>query len=171
MINHQNAVPDSGPGYDPNPESTQPFSGFGVKWEKEGEAMFTPNEYGQKSPLPFTNSFTVDDKESYNLKTKNSAKLTLSLLDGWTDAVNEQKSTVSANFQSLSIALDQLRNSIFNHSRALGRISDTDYATEATALAKTKLKAQTSISILSKGMESKFSVGQLLQGVKISKKL
>ncbi|MEC8243548.1 MAG: flagellin [Verrucomicrobiota bacterium] len=171
IINHQGAVPDSGPGYDPTPASTQPFGNFGVKWEKEGEAMFTPNEDGKKTPFPFTNSFTVDDKESYNLKTKSSAKLTLSLLDSWTDAVNEQKSTVSANFKSLSIALDQLRNSIYNHSRALGRISDTDYATEATALAKTKLKAQTTISILSKGMESKFSVGQLLQGVKVSKKL
>ena len=121
--------------------------------------MFTPNEDGKKTPFPFTNSFTVDDKESYNLKTKSSAKLTLSLLDSWTDAVNEQKSTVSANFKSLSIALDQLRNSIYNHSRALGRISDTDYATEATALAKTKLKAQTTISILSKEWNQNFQLG------------
>ena len=52
-INHQNAVPDSGTGYDPTPASTQPFGNFGVKWEKEGEAMFTPNEDGKKlrSPL------------------------------------------------------------------------------------------------------------------------
>ena len=52
IINHQGAVPDSGPGYDPTPASAQPFGNFGIKWEKEGEAMFTPNEDGKQSPFP-----------------------------------------------------------------------------------------------------------------------
>ena len=85
-INHQNAVPDSGPGYDPTPASAQPFGNFGIKWEKEGEASHAPNEDGKQTPFPY-NSFTVDDKESS--KDKKLCKINSKLLDR-DDVMNEQ---------------------------------------------------------------------------------
>ena len=67
-INHQNAVPDSGAGYDPTQHLHNLWEFWG-KMGKEGEAMFTPNEDGKQSRFPLQ-IHSVDDKESYNLKTK-----------------------------------------------------------------------------------------------------
>ena len=118
----------------------------------------------------FTNSITVDDKESYNLKSTSSSQLTLNLLENWMNSLNEQKAIVSANLQTLNVSVEKLQNSLANFSTAISRISDTDYAYETTELVKNQIKAESSISILSKANENKFSIGQLLEGVQISKK-
>ena len=118
----------------------------------------------------FTNSITVDDKESYNLKSTSSSQLTLNLLENWMNSLNEQKAIVSANLQTLNVSVEKLQNSLANFSTAISRISDTDYASETTELVKNQIRAESSISILSKANENKFSIGQLLEGVQISKK-
>ena len=171
VVTHKEAVPDSGDGYEStiNP-STDPLDRFGLKWEKEGIPMTIPNEGGEELVFKFTNSITVDDKESYNLKSTSSSQLTLNLLENWMNSLNEQKAIVSANLQHLNVSVEKLQNSLANFSTAISRISDTDYASETTELVKNKIKAESSISILSKANESKFSIGQLLEGVKISKK-
>ena len=171
IITHKEAVPDSGVGYDPtiNP-STNPLGNFGLKWEKEGIPMTIPNEGGEELVFKFTNSITVDDKESYNLKSTSSSQLTLNLLENWMNSLNEQKAIVSANLQTLNVSVEKLQNSLANFSTAISRISDTDYASETTELVKNQIKAESSISILSKANENKFSIGQLLEGVQISKK-
>ncbi|MAK45733.1 MAG: hypothetical protein CMI24_00515 [Opitutae bacterium] len=171
VVTHKEAVPDSGDGYEPtiNP-STEPLDRFGLKWEKEGIPMTIPNEGGEELVFKFTNSITVDDKKSYNLKNTSSSQLTVNLLENWMNSLNEQKAIVSANLQTLNVSVEKLQNSLANFSTAISRISDTDYASETTELVKNQLKAESSISILSKANENKFSIGQLLEGVKISKK-
>jgi flagellin len=170
IISHKDAVPDSGTGYDPvlNP-STNPLDMFGLKWEKEGISMTTPNEEGKEVVFQFTNSITIDDKNSYNLRNASSAQLTLNLLENWLGELNDQTSTVSTNLHSLNVSIEKLQNSLANYTSAVSRISDTDYASETTNFVKNQIRAESSVSILSKGNENKISIGQLLEGVKIAK--
>ena len=167
IITHKEAVPDSGDGYDPTPASTKPFDNFEVKWEKEGIPLTIPNENGEELVFKFTNSLTIDDKESYNLRSNSSSKLTLSLLENWVDRINEQRATVSSNLNTLNVSVEKLQTSLANYSNAVSRISDTDYAKESTTLVKNKIRTENSISILSKANDNKFSIGQLLEGIQI----
>ena len=168
IITHKEAVPDSGTGYDPNVgASSNTLEHFGLKWEKEGIPLTIPNEDGEELVFKFTNSLTIDDKESYNLRSNSSSKLTLSLLENWVDRINEQRATVSSNLNTLNVSVEKLQTSLANYSNAVGRISDTDYAKETTTLVKNKIRTENSISILSKANDNKFSIGQLLEGIQI----
>ena len=168
IITHKEAVPDSGTGYDPNVgASSNPLEHFGLKWEKEGIPLTIPNEDGEEKVFKFTNSLTIDDKESYNLRSNSSSKLTLSLLENWVDRINEQRATVSSNLNTLNVSVEKLQTSLANYSNAVSRISDTDYAKETTTLVKNKIRTENSISILSKANDNKFSIGQLLEGIQI----
>ena len=168
IITHKEAVPDSGDGYDPTPASTKPFDdNFEVKWEKEGIPLTIPNEDGEELVFKFTNSLTIDDKESYNLRSDSSSKLTLRLLENWVDKINEQRATVFSNLNTLNVSVEKLQTSLANYSNAVSRISDTDYAKETTTLVKNKIRTENSISILSKANDNKFSIGQLLEGIQI----
>ena len=168
IITHKEAVPDSGTGYDPNVgASSNPLEHFGLKWEKEGIPLTIPNEDGEELVFKFTNSLTIDDKESYNLRSNSSSKLTLSLLENWVDRINEQRATVSSNLNTLNVSVEKLQTSLANYSNAVSRISDTDYAKETTKLVKNKIRTENSISILSKANDNKFSIGQLLEGIQI----
>ena len=168
IITHKEAVPDSGTGYDPNVgASSNTLEHFGLKWEKEGIPLTIPNEDGEEIVFKFTNSLTIDDKESYNLRSNSSSKLTLSLLENWVDRINEQRATVSSNLNTLNVSVEKLQTSLANYSNAVGRISDTDYAKETTTLVKNKIRTENSISILSKANDNKFSIGQLLEGIQI----
>ena len=86
------------------------------------------------------------------------------------DTLNEQRSAVSANLQTLNISIEKLQSSLANYSNALSRITDTDYATETTQLVQSQIKSESSMAILAKGNEHKFSIGQLLEGVQIPMK-
>ena len=66
--------------------------------------------------------------------------------------------------------VEKLQNSLANFSTAISRISDTDYASETTELVKNQLKAESSISILSKANENKFSDWPIVGGRKDFKK-
>ena len=171
IITHKEAVPDSGTGYDPNVDaSSNPLEHFGIKWEKEGIPLTIPNENGEELVFQFTNSITIDDKDSYNIRHSNSSRLTLNLLQNWMDTLNEQRSAVSANLQTLNISIEKLQSSLANYSNALSRITDTDYATETTQFVQSQIKSESSMAILAKGNEHKFSIGQLLEGVQIPMK-
>ena len=168
IITHKEAVPDSGTGYDPNVgASSNTLEHFGLKWEKEGIPLTIPNEDGEELVFKFTNSLTIDDKESYNLRSDSSSKLTLRLLENWVDKINEQRATVSSNLNTLNVSVEKLQTSLANYSNAVSRISDTDYAKETTTLVKNKIRTENSISILSKANDNKFSIGQLLEGIQI----
>ena len=169
IISHKDAVPDSGTGYDPASPSTNPLNKFGLKWEKEGISMNTPNEDGKEMLFQFTNSITIDDKNSYNLRNTSSAQLSLNLLENWLGELNNQTSTVNANLHSLNVSIEKLQNSLASYTSAVSRISDTDYASETTNFVKNQIRAENSVSILSKGNENKISIGELLEGVKIAK--
>ena len=170
VIDHENAVPDSGNGYDPKSPEDQALSNFKLKWEKEGSLLTVPNPNGNSIIFEAANSITVDDKEHYNLKTVQSTRLTQELMKEWMDTLNEENGRVLANLNSLKNRLDNYQSTLTNYAPAMSRIRDTDFAEETTKLLKNEIKVQAAASILSKGQDTQFSIGQLLSGVGIQKK-
>ena len=88
----------------------------------------------------------------------------------WMDTLNEENGRVLANLNSLKNRLDNYQSTLTNYAPAMSRIRDTDFAEETTKLLKNEIKVQAAASILSKGQDTQFSIGQLLSGVGIQKK-
>ena len=57
------------------------LSNFGIKWEKEGKPLFSSSSDGSSLTFSAVNTVTVVDTDRYNLKSINSAKLTLSMIE------------------------------------------------------------------------------------------
>jgi len=164
-VTHQGAVPDSGPGYDVDDASENPIGGFKIAWEKEGEEMFTYDPSGNSLVFKAANTVTIDDTHSYNLKSINSAKLTLNLMDGWIESLSDERGRVAANVQRLMAERNRFEGKFSSQESALSRIADTDFAEESTSLAKNQIRTQASLAILAQGQESRVSLRSLLSGV------
>ncbi|NBQ03436.1 MAG: hypothetical protein EBU27_09570, partial [Opitutae bacterium] len=144
LINHQDAVPDY-PATDP---TTSPLSNFGVKWEKEGKTLFSTSSEGSSLTFNAVNTITVGDSDRYNLKSINSAKLTLSMIESWTDTVNNERSQVGANLQRLYVESENHQAQYSVREFALSRIADLDLAEESTNLAANKIRVEVSMTML-----------------------
>ena len=165
LINHQDAVPDY-PATDP---TTSPLSNFGVKWEKEGKTLFSTSSEGSSLTFNAVNTITVGDSDRYNLKSINSAKLTLSMIESWTDTVNNERSQVGANLQRLHVESENHKAQYSVREFALSRIADLDLAEESTNLAANKIRVEVSMTMLAQAQKLNVGVPDLIGNMQIGK--
>ena len=170
VINHQNAVPNSGPGYNPAAPTENPISGFNLTWEQEGEELFTYDPSGNSVIFETAKMVTIEDTGTYNLKTIGSARTTLEKMNGWMEALAAERSRVGANMKRLFTEKDRYERKFNSQQSALERITDTDFAEESTSLAKNQIRSQASIAILAQGQESNISLQKLLAGIQTKSK-
>jgi flagellin len=170
VIDHQGAVPNSGPGYDSTTPTEAPISGFNLTWEQEGEELFTYDPSGKSTIFETVKMVTIDDTGSYNLKTIDSARSTLNMMDEWIETLAGERSRVGANMQRVLTEKDRFEGKFNAQQSALERIADTDFAKESTTLAKNQIRTQGSLAILSQGQESSVSLQKLLAGIQMKSK-
>ena len=166
IISHQDAVPD----YPATDQNTSPLSNFGVKWEKEGTSLYTYSPDGDALTFNAVNTVTVDDTNRYNLKSVNSARLTLEMISEWTESVNSQRAQLGANLQRLNIEGDNNKAKIIVREYAHSRIADIDFVEESTNFASNKIRVQASIAVLSQAKNLSIGVPDLLGTISIGKK-
>ena len=166
VINHQNAVPDY-PATDP---TATPLSKFGVKWEKEGETLFSTSSDGNSLTFNAVNTITIEDADRYNLKSINSAKLTLSMIESWTETLNNERSQVGANLQRLHVENENHQAQHSVRKFALSRIADLDLAEETTNLAANKIRAEASMTMLAQAQKLNVGVPDLIGNMQIGKR-
>ena len=165
-ITDQDAVPDY-PASDP---STSPISKFGVKWEKEGSSLFSNSSEGNALSFNAVNTVTVADKSRYNLKSIDSAKLTLELIESWTDRLTDELSQVGANLQRLQMESRNQESKLTVQQFALSRIADVDLAEESTNFSANKIRAEASMTMLAQAQKLNVGVPDLIGNIKIGKK-
>ena len=166
IINHQDAVPDY-PATDP---TATPLSNFGVKWEKEGETLFSTSSDGNSLTFNAVNTITIEDADRYNLKSINSAKLTLSMIDSWTETLNNERSQVGANLQRLHVENENHQAQYSVRKFALSRIADLDLAEETTNLAANKIRAEASMTMLAQAQKLNIGVPDLIGNMQVGKR-
>ena len=166
VINHQYAVPDY-PATDP---TATPLSKFGVKWEKEGETLFSTSSDGNSLTFNAVNTITIEDADRYNLKSINSAKLTLSMIESWTETLNNERSQVGANLQRLHVENENHQAQHSVRKFALSRIADLDLAEETTNLAANKIRAEASMTMLAQAQKLNVGVPDLIGNMQIGKR-
>ena len=166
LINHQDAVPDY-PAADP---TTSPLTNFGVKWEKEGKTLFSTSSDGDSLTFNAVNTITVGDTDRYNLKSINSAKLTLSMIESWRETINNERSQVGANLQRLHVESENHQAQYSVREFALSRIADLDLAEETTNLAANKIRVEASMTMLAQAQKLNVGVPDLIGNMQIGKR-
>jgi len=161
VISVADAVPNTGPGYELTDPVKNPTSGFNVLWEGEDNVL-APND----QLLETVEMISVDNLESHNLKTIESANDTLLKIEELIESLSSERARVAANTKRILTQRDNFESSLNSQESALSRIADTDFAEESTTLAKNQIKTQASMAILAQGQESRLSLQKLLAGVK-----
>ncbi|MBN38663.1 MAG: hypothetical protein CMI29_09395 [Opitutae bacterium] len=165
VISVADAVPNSGPGYEITSPVKNPTSGFNVLWEGEDNVL-APND----QLLETVEMISVENLESHNLRTIESANATLLKIEELIDSLSNERASVAANTKRILTQRDNFESTLNAQENALSRIADTDFAKESTTLAKNQIKSQASMAILAQGQESRFSLQKLLAGVRTSGK-
>ena len=132
--------------------------------------MYTYSPDGDALTFNAVNTVTVDDTNRYNLKSVNSARLTLEMISEWTESVNSQRAQLGANLQRLNIEGDNNKAKIIVREYAHSRIADIDFAEESTNFASNKIRVQASIAVLSQAKNLSIGVPDLLGTISIGKK-
>ena len=165
VISVADAVPNTGPGYELTDPVKNPTSGFNVLWEGEDNVL-APND----QLLETVEMISVDNLESHNLKTIESANDTLLKIEELIESLSKERASVAANTKRILTQRDNFESTLNAQENALSRIADTDFAEESTTLAKNQIKTQGSMAILAQGQESRLSLQKLLAGVKTNGK-
>lgn len=165
VISIADAVPNSGPGYEITSPVKNPTSGFNVLWEGEDNVLAPSDQL-----LETVEMISVDNLESHNLRTIESANATLLKIEELIDSLSNERASVAANTKRILTQRDNFESTLNAQENALSRIADTDFAKESTTLAKNQIKSQASMAILAQGQESRFSLQKLLAGVRTSGK-
>jgi flagellin len=165
VISVADAVPNSGPGYEITSPVKNPTSGFNVLWEGEDNVLAPTDQL-----LETVEMISVDNLESNNLRTIESANATLLKIEELIDSLSNERANVAANTKRILTQRDNFESTLNAQENALSRIADTDFAKESTTLAKNQIKSQASMAILAQGQESRFSLQKLLAGVRTSGK-
>ena len=165
-ISPQDAVPD----YSATDPTLNPLSKFGVKWEKEGDPQFSFSTDGSAITFNAVNTVTVDDSSRYNLKSINSAKLTLEMIGGWMQSLSGERAQLGANLQRLYVESENYEAKFSLREFALSRIADVNIAEETTRFATNKVRAQASTAVLAQAQKLNVGVPDLLGTVTIGKR-
>ena len=98
-----------------------------------------------------------------SLQTQDLAEKALSILDGGLTQISAQRASLGAISSRLDKVMEAVTSSSVNTAAARSRILDTDYAQEASALAKAQIIAQASTAMLAQANQSQSQVMQLLK--------
>ena len=98
-----------------------------------------------------------------DLTTEADAKRSIEVLDKALGEMNANQANLGALQNRMQYTINNLTQAAMNIEMARGRITDADYATETTKLAKHQILAQAATAMLSQANQSKQSVLSLLQ--------
>ena len=105
----------------------------------------------------------TNDIDSIVINTMADANTSLTALDVSIAGVDAKRATIGAAVNTLEYAVDNLANASQNTQAARSRISDADYASETTELARTQIIAQASTAMLSQANQAAQGVLALLK--------
>ena len=105
----------------------------------------------------------TNDISAIVINTMADANTTLTALDVSIAGVDAKRATIGAAVNTLEYAVDNLANASQNTQAARSRISDADYASETTELARTQIIAQASTAMLSQANQAAQGVLALLK--------
>jgi flagellin len=105
------------------------------------------------------------DHTSVSVMSSENSQFAISAIDQAITSVNSQRSMLGATSNRLNYAVNNLTNISGNLVSALGRIQDTDYAAEITALAKHQILQKAAIAMLAQANASKSYVLTLLRSL------
>jgi flagellin len=105
------------------------------------------------------------DDASVSVMSSENSQFAISAIDQAITSVNSQRSMLGATSNRLNYAVNNLTNVSGNLVSALGRIQDTDYAAEITALAKQQILQKAAMAMLAQANASKSYVLTLLRSL------
>ena len=105
----------------------------------------------------------TNDIDSIVINTMADANTSLTALDVSIAGVDAKRATIGAAVNTLEYAVDNLANASQNTQAARSRISDADYASETTELARTQIIAQAATAMLSQANQQTQNVLALLK--------
>ena len=105
------------------------------------------------------------DHTSVSVMSSENSQFAISAIDQAITSVNSQRSMLGATSNRLNYAVNNLTNVSGNLVSALGRIQDTDYAAEITALAKHQILQKAAMAMLAQANASKSYVLTLLRSL------
>jgi flagellin len=176
IITAAEAVPNSGIGYAADATAqTQPLAttkggnaGFTLGWEEDDSALSaTVDGTGATYDLKSIYSVQVSDTETFNLKSISSARATLNELSTLMINLSTERANVGANLSRLDKEIQNLNGKIMTGEMAVGRIQDTDIATESTKFASSQVRMQASIAILAQAKDLNVGIRDLIRGIMI----
>jgi flagellin len=100
---------------------------------------------------------------SLNLGTMSGSQTALATLDRAINTITDSRASMGAYQNRLTAAVSNLETSSINLKASRGRIMDTDYAKESTALAKSQIISQAATAMLAQANQSQQGVLALLR--------
>jgi flagellin len=142
------AAGDNGNGIDQNDLSAYSNSGSSAEDDTNTSALF------------WNNSSTVT---RIDITSVADATRAIKVLDNAINGAGSERARIGSFMARLQHAADNLQNVATNTSASLSQISDADYATETTELARTQIISQASTAMLAQANQVKQTVLSLLQ--------
>ncbi len=155
-LNAQAVVPDT---------SGTPGSSY-VEEEDNSSLAATIDGTGLTYDLKSVNTVTVNT-DTYNIESITNAKSTLTQITTWIENLASERSNVGANMSRLEKEMQNLNGKITTGEMAVGRIQDTDVATESTKFASSQVRMQASIAILAQAKDLNVGISDLIRGIMI----
>ena len=109
----------------------------------------------------------VVQTDTYNLESITNAKNTLNQITSWLENLAGERSNVGANLSRLEKEIQNLNGKITTGELAVGRIQDTDVATESTKFASSQVRLQASIAILAQAKNLNVGIRDLIRGIMV----
>ncbi|MBT5914706.1 MAG: hypothetical protein HOH60_00005 [Opitutae bacterium] len=155
-LNAQAVVPDT---------AGTPGSSY-VEEQDSSSLAATIDGTGLTYDLKSVNSITVNT-DTYNIESITNAKSTLNQITTWIENLASERANVGANMSRLEKEIQNLNGKITTGEMAVGRIQDTDVATESTKFASSQVRMQASIAILAQAKDLNVGISDLIRGIMI----
>ena len=156
-LNGQAVVPDT---------TGAPASSY-IEEEDNSSLAAAVDGTGLTYDLKSVNSITISDTETYNLESISNARGTLTQLTTWIEDLASERANVGANLSRLEKEIQNLNGKITTGEMAVGRIQDTDVASESTKFASSQVRMQASIAILAQAKDLNVGIRDLIRGIMV----
>ena len=137
-----------------------------VEEEDNSSLAATIDGTGLTYDLKSVNTVVVQT-DTYNLESITNAKNTLNQITSWLENLAGERSNVGANLSRLEKEIQNLNGKITTGELAVGRIQDTDVATESTKFASSQVRLQASIAILAQAKNLNVGIRDLIRGIMV----
>ena len=137
-----------------------------VEEEDNSSLAATIDGTGLTYDLKSVNTVVVQT-DTYNLESLTNAKNTLNQITSWLENLAGERSNVGANLSRLEKEIQNLNGKITTGELAVGRIQDTDVATESTKFASSQVRLQASIAILAQAKNLNVGIRDLIRGIMV----